>query len=260
MPPALVSYPYANVVPGYYPTGDERTSRWPGGPDFVAEYARSDRSTCRLCRKPIAQDEVRLAMNVVNFASESYKCTFWHHYDCFFTIEDALHLVDPHRQLRGLNTLSADDRHRLESKIAAFQTMYAATKVALAPKFARIRRIAETGESDDDSDEAIVSKDKRTRQPAPAKVAARTPVTKAASKRAVPKAAKTSKAKATNPAAAKQTATKKATVKKTAAKKAVRKAAPRAVKTNSKSRLPPATTAARRTSRTTVGKKKAARK
>jgi hypothetical protein len=198
-------------------------------------------------------------MNVVDFASEGYKCTFWHHYDCFFTIEDALHLVDPHRQLRGLNTLSADDRHRLESKIAAFQTMYAATKVALAPKFARIRRIAETGESDDDSDEAIVSKEKRTRQPAPAKVAARkSKTTKAASKKAVPKAAKTSKAKATNPAAAKQTATKKATVKKTAATKAV-KAAPRAVKANSKSRLP-ATTAAKRTSRTTVGKKKAARK
>jgi hypothetical protein len=28
MPPALVSYPHENVVPGYYPTGDDRTSRW----------------------------------------------------------------------------------------------------------------------------------------------------------------------------------------------------------------------------------------
>jgi hypothetical protein len=254
MLPALVSYRF---LPGYDPTDDGRTSLWPDGSDFAAEYARSDRSTCRLCQKRIAQNELRFSVYVENFSSDQYKCTLWHHFDCFFTIEDALHLVDPHRQLRGLNTLSVDDRHRVDRKIAAFQTMYAATKVALENQFARTRQIAETGESDDDSDEAIVigSNEKQTRQPAPAEVEAGTLMTKTASRGTVPTSAKSSKAKATNPAA-EANSYEESNCEESSREETV-KAVPRAVKANSGL---PATTAAKRASRTTVGKKKAARK
>nr|KAG5690349.1 hypothetical protein BaRGS_001271 [Batillaria attramentaria] len=61
-------------------------------PDFTAEYAKSNRSTCRGCNEKIDKDEVRLSKK--DYESQRAKMygpqDMWHHVDCFVKERDEL--------------------------------------------------------------------------------------------------------------------------------------------------------------------------
>lgn len=76
---------------------------------IVAEYAKSSRSSCKNCSKPIPADSLRLGL--VSRDARGFDVTKWHHLNCFpmntQPIADA-------EKLKGFSTLKSHDQEALK--------------------------------------------------------------------------------------------------------------------------------------------------
>lgn len=73
----------------------------------TADYAKSSKSTCRVCAKKIEQDDLRLALMLQD--DEGYKSTAWTHYNCFWKHPETRKLDGIH-EIHDFNKLKATDR------------------------------------------------------------------------------------------------------------------------------------------------------
>ncbi|KAK7070987.1 Poly [ADP-ribose] polymerase 1 [Halocaridina rubra] len=87
--------------------------------DYTVEYAKSNRAKCRLCEDKINKDEVRISKK--DYDNERAKMygpqDMWHHVDCFLKRRVELEFFEDAEHIPGFNTLSADDKKMLRSKI-----------------------------------------------------------------------------------------------------------------------------------------------
>ncbi|KAJ0249289.1 Polynucleotide 3'-phosphatase ZDP [Hirschfeldia incana] len=76
---------------------------------IVAEYAKSNRSSCKSCSKSIASKTLRLGL--ISKGPGGFDMTRWHHLDCFPTdSESSIASVD---DIKGLSSLEKDDQDAL---------------------------------------------------------------------------------------------------------------------------------------------------
>lgn len=75
----------------------------------TADYAKSSRSNCRVCKKNIDKDELRLALMLQD--DEGYKNTAWTHFDCFWKHPETKKLNGTH-EIHNWNKLKVEDRAR----------------------------------------------------------------------------------------------------------------------------------------------------
>lgn len=66
----------------------------------VAEYAKSNRSSCKSCSKKIAVKSLRLGL--ISKGPGGVDMTRWHHFDCFPTDSESIASVD---DIQGLSVL-----------------------------------------------------------------------------------------------------------------------------------------------------------
>ncbi|KAG7577283.1 Polynucleotide 3'-phosphatase [Arabidopsis thaliana x Arabidopsis arenosa] len=74
----------------------------------VAEYAKSNRSSCKSCSKKIAVKSLRLGL--ISKGPGGVDMTRWHHFDCFPTDSESIASVD---DIQGLSALEKEDQDAL---------------------------------------------------------------------------------------------------------------------------------------------------
>ncbi|XP_019096880.1 PREDICTED: polynucleotide 3'-phosphatase ZDP-like [Camelina sativa] len=74
----------------------------------VAEYAKSDRSSCKSCSEKIAVKSLRLGL--ISKGPGGVDMTRWHHFDCFPTDSEPIASAD---DIQGLSALEKDDQDAL---------------------------------------------------------------------------------------------------------------------------------------------------
>ncbi|KAG7581987.1 HAD-like superfamily [Arabidopsis suecica] len=74
----------------------------------VAEYAKSNRSSCKSCSKKIAVKSLRLGL--ISKGPGGVDMTRWHHFDCFPTDSEPIASVD---DIQGLSVLEKEDQDAL---------------------------------------------------------------------------------------------------------------------------------------------------
>ncbi|CAD5323101.1 unnamed protein product [Arabidopsis thaliana] len=74
----------------------------------VAEYAKSNRSSCRSCSNKIAVKSLRLGL--ISKGRGGVDMTRWHHFDCFPTDSESIASVD---DIQGLSALEKEDQDAL---------------------------------------------------------------------------------------------------------------------------------------------------
>ncbi|KAF3551795.1 hypothetical protein DY000_02004248 [Brassica cretica] len=75
---------------------------------IVAEYAKSNRSSCKACSKSIASKTLRLGL--ISKGPGGFDMTRWHHLNCFPTESESIASVD---DIKGLSALEKDDQDAL---------------------------------------------------------------------------------------------------------------------------------------------------
>ncbi|XP_018486495.2 polynucleotide 3'-phosphatase ZDP isoform X2 [Raphanus sativus] len=75
---------------------------------IVAEYAKSNRSSCKACSKSIATKTLRLGL--ISKGPGGFDMTRWHHLDCFPSDSESIASVD---DIKGLSALEKDDQDAL---------------------------------------------------------------------------------------------------------------------------------------------------
>ncbi len=73
----------------------------------TADYAKSSKAECRVCKKNIEQDVLRLALMLQD--NEGYKSTAWTHFDCFWKHPETKKLDGTH-EIHNFSKLKAADR------------------------------------------------------------------------------------------------------------------------------------------------------
>ncbi|XP_051881055.1 poly [ADP-ribose] polymerase 1 isoform X2 [Pristis pectinata] len=93
--------------------------------DFAVEYAKSNRSTCKGCGKKIEKDTVRISKKMIDPEKPQLgMIDRWYHPDCFVGSRAELGFLPSYSavQLKGFNTLTADDKAELKKKLPATKT------------------------------------------------------------------------------------------------------------------------------------------
>ncbi|KAF3422106.1 hypothetical protein E2986_01385 [Frieseomelitta varia] len=96
-------------------------SKLSAGPlrDFLVQYAKSSRSTCKACEEKIVQGEIRISKK--DFESEEGRkyggIDKWHHLECFVKIRENLEFYESGNMIPGSNELSKDDQKKLKSAL-----------------------------------------------------------------------------------------------------------------------------------------------
>uniref|UniRef100_A0A5B6YQM8 PARP-type domain-containing protein n=1 Tax=Davidia involucrata TaxID=16924 RepID=A0A5B6YQM8_DAVIN len=75
----------------------------------VAEYAKSNRSSCKKCAKKIAADALRLGL--VSRDSRGFDMTKWHHLDCFPMNSESIASAE---EIKGFSSLKSSDKETLK--------------------------------------------------------------------------------------------------------------------------------------------------
>ncbi|CAN6893245.1 unnamed protein product [Brassica oleracea] len=75
---------------------------------IVAEYAKSNRSSCKACSKSIASKTLRVGL--ISKGPGGFDMTRWHHLECFPTDSVSIDSVD---DVKGLSALEKDDQDAL---------------------------------------------------------------------------------------------------------------------------------------------------
>ncbi|XP_076760551.1 poly-(ADP-ribose) polymerase [Xylocopa sonorina] len=85
--------------------------------DFLIQYAKSSRSTCKGCEERIVQGEIRVSKK--DFESEHGKkyggIDRWYHLECFVKIRESLEFYESGDKLPGKDELSKDDQKKLKT-------------------------------------------------------------------------------------------------------------------------------------------------
>lgn len=85
--------------------------------DFVIQYAKSNRSTCKACEEKIVKDEVRVSKK--DFESEEGRryggLDRWHHLECFAKIRADLQFYEGGDALPGIKDLSKEDQQKVKT-------------------------------------------------------------------------------------------------------------------------------------------------
>ncbi|XP_023641104.1 polynucleotide 3'-phosphatase ZDP isoform X2 [Capsella rubella] len=136
----------------------------------VAEYAKSNRSSCKACSEKIAVKSLRLGL--ISKGPGGVDMTRWHHFDCFPTGSESIASID---DIQGLSALEKDDQDALTKMVEQCGEEAAKTKqddkkvtVKMGPKRFKennAKIIAEYAKSSRSSctrcSQTIVSKDLR---------------------------------------------------------------------------------------------------
>lgn len=87
--------------------------------DFLVEYAKSSRSTCKRCEEKIPKDTVRLGK--LDYDAETPNnagpVPRWYHLECFIQARDRLEFFGEIKKVKGFNDLEKDDRKMLKEAI-----------------------------------------------------------------------------------------------------------------------------------------------
>ncbi|KAH9779003.1 polynucleotide 3'-phosphatase ZDP [Citrus sinensis] len=86
-------------------------------PKVVAEYAKSNRSSCKKCSKTIAANALRLGS--VTRDSRGFDMTKWHHVDCFPIVSEPIDSAD---SIQGFSSLQSADQEALKTLVTKCQT------------------------------------------------------------------------------------------------------------------------------------------
>ncbi|XP_052114672.1 polynucleotide 3'-phosphatase ZDP isoform X3 [Arachis duranensis] len=88
------------------------------GSSMLAEYAKSNRSTCKACSKAIESKALRLG--VVAKGKGGFDITKWHHLDCFpFPSDSESLLASPEDAIKGFSSLKSTDQEALKKILVA---------------------------------------------------------------------------------------------------------------------------------------------
>lgn len=87
--------------------------------DFVVQYAKSNKSTCKACEERIVQGEIRISKK--DFESEQARryggIDRWHHLDCFIKVRESLQFYESGDTLPGKEELSKEDQKKLKDAL-----------------------------------------------------------------------------------------------------------------------------------------------
>eukprot|EP00268_Persea_americana_P000289 TRINITY_DN1010_c0_g1_i2.p1 TRINITY_DN1010_c0_g1~~TRINITY_DN1010_c0_g1_i2.p1 ORF type:complete len:372 (+),score=85.55 TRINITY_DN1010_c0_g1_i2:144-1259(+) len=81
-------------------------------PKIVAEYAKSNRSSCKECSKQIPSASLRLGL--VSRDARGFEATKWHHLDCFS--RDSQTIFDAEK-IQGFSSLKNSDQEAVKNKL-----------------------------------------------------------------------------------------------------------------------------------------------
>ncbi|XP_059442325.1 polynucleotide 3'-phosphatase ZDP [Corylus avellana] len=87
----------------------------PNSSHVVAEYAKSNRSSCKGCAKAIVKEALRVGM--VSRDARGFDMTKWHHLECFPVGAAS---VDSAEKIKGFETLQRSDQEALETLLERF--------------------------------------------------------------------------------------------------------------------------------------------
>ncbi|XP_063775031.1 poly [ADP-ribose] polymerase 1 [Pseudophryne corroboree] len=90
--------------------------------DFAAEYAKSNRSTCKGCDQKIEKGQVRLSKKSLDVERPQLgMIDRWYHPDCFVSRREELGFLSIYNagQMKGFSILSAEDKESLKAKLPA---------------------------------------------------------------------------------------------------------------------------------------------
>ncbi|CAK9797855.1 Poly [ADP-ribose] polymerase [Anthophora quadrimaculata] len=87
--------------------------------DFLVQYAKSNKSTCRACEERIIQGEIRVSKK--DFESEHGRryggLDRWYHLECFVKVRESLEFYESGDALPGKDDLSKDDQKKLKAAL-----------------------------------------------------------------------------------------------------------------------------------------------
>ncbi|XP_061405854.1 poly [ADP-ribose] polymerase 1 [Lethenteron reissneri] len=87
-------------------------------PDFVVEYAKSNRSKCKGCDDKIEKDDVRISRKMINIEKPHLgMIDHWYHTNCFVEHRDQLGFLSTYgaNQIGGFTRLNANDKKAVEA-------------------------------------------------------------------------------------------------------------------------------------------------
>lgn len=88
--------------------------------DFAVEYAKSNRSTCKGCEQKIEKDQIRVSKKTVDPEKPQLGLIDrWYHTACFVSRREELAFKPEYSaaQLKGFNTLKAEDKEELKKRL-----------------------------------------------------------------------------------------------------------------------------------------------
>ncbi|XP_072266041.1 poly [ADP-ribose] polymerase 1 [Pyxicephalus adspersus] len=90
--------------------------------DFAAEYAKSNRSTCKGCEQKIEKGQIRLSKKSLDVERPQLgMIDRWYHPDCFVSRREELGFLPMYNasQMKGFTILNAEDKDALKAKLPA---------------------------------------------------------------------------------------------------------------------------------------------
>ncbi|KAE9552545.1 hypothetical protein FO519_004242 [Halicephalobus sp. NKZ332] len=87
-------------------------------PPYGAEYAKSNRSSCKGCKEPISKDSLRMAVRTASRFFDGLQDN-WFHFDCFWKRAKAENLSEGN--IKNMEQLKWDDQERIRNRIAEFK-------------------------------------------------------------------------------------------------------------------------------------------
>lgn len=87
--------------------------------DFLVQYAKSNKSSCKACEERIVQGEIRVSKK--DFESEQGRryggIDRWYHLECFVKVRESLEFFENGTILPGIKDLSKDDKKKVEAAL-----------------------------------------------------------------------------------------------------------------------------------------------
>nr|CDS27075.1 poly (ADP ribose) polymerase 1 [Hymenolepis microstoma] len=81
---------------------------------YQAEYAKSNRSSCRACKNTIGMGSLRMGALVQSYIFDG-KMTLWYHYSCFFKKTKVLQTSD----IKNFDNLKFEDQEKIRAEISS---------------------------------------------------------------------------------------------------------------------------------------------
>nr|XP_034188082.1 poly [ADP-ribose] polymerase [Osmia lignaria] len=87
--------------------------------DFLVQYAKSNKSTCKACEERIVQGEIRISKK--DFESEHGRryggIDRWHHLECFAKVRESLEFYESGDVLPGIKDFSKEDQAKVKNAL-----------------------------------------------------------------------------------------------------------------------------------------------